>query len=293
MKKFIIGILVVFVLFAALGVNAEVEIREARIADDVSLWTYGQRMETAIIHVVRSDNPYGFGRNYVSARDLAEALGYYVDWCGETSRILVSETGSILSSDGQTRDNVDYVELLDVRIAEDVSLWVHGQRVETDIIHAVRSDNPYGFGRNYVSARDLAEALGMTVDWCDETNRILVTWRLLSTWYGQFYPQNQLVPRFGYVLGRVHDDLLGDDTFPIFIYHMQADLDYYDENLAEYFDILSNAGFEYLRTDNVGLEHETDIYWRVSTRSFFSYGDIWLRITLSLDEDLIMINFDV
>jgi len=89
------------------------------------------------------------------------------------------------------------VGLRDVRIADTVSLWVHGRRVETDIIHAVRDDNPYGFGRNYVSARDLAESLGYEVDWCGETGRILVNWPSL-----EFYAENPWIPNFGSILGR-------------------------------------------------------------------------------------------
>jgi len=89
MKKFILGFITAAVLFGGLAAVATVGLRDVRVADDVSLYVHGQRVQTDIVHAVRDDHPYGWGRNYVSARDLAEALGYFVDWCEATGRILV------------------------------------------------------------------------------------------------------------------------------------------------------------------------------------------------------------
>jgi len=89
MKRFISGFIVGAMLFGAFGVIAAAGLRDVRIADTVSLWVHGEQVETDIIYAVREDNPYGFGRNYVSARDLAEALGYQINWDGETEQIIV------------------------------------------------------------------------------------------------------------------------------------------------------------------------------------------------------------
>jgi len=92
MKKFILGFITAAVLFGGLAAVATAGLRDVRVADDVSLYVHGSRVQTDIVHAVRDDHPYGWGRNYVSARDLAEALGYFVDWCEATRRVLVTDT---------------------------------------------------------------------------------------------------------------------------------------------------------------------------------------------------------
>lgn len=66
------------------------------------------------------------------------------------------------------------VGIYDVHIAEDTKLNVLGKDVDTEIVYGVPESDPNGYGKNYVSARDLAEALGYRVDWDGETKSISI-----------------------------------------------------------------------------------------------------------------------
>lgn len=58
-------------------------------------------------------------------------------------------------------------------VNETVKLIVNGKPIKTEIITAKIEGQQ--FGKNYVSARDLAEALGATVTWEQDTQTIVVT----------------------------------------------------------------------------------------------------------------------
>lgn len=93
MKKVISGFIAGVLLTVSISVAASVGINDVRIANDTKLMVLGKQVKTDIVYGVK-DGDQG-GKNYVSARDLAEALGYKVDWDGETKSILVSKKGKI------------------------------------------------------------------------------------------------------------------------------------------------------------------------------------------------------
>ena len=80
MKKFILGMLMGCLLTAAISVFASVGLQDVKIAEDTKLIVLGGEVKTDIVYAVKEDDPNGYGKNYVSARDLAEALGYQVEW---------------------------------------------------------------------------------------------------------------------------------------------------------------------------------------------------------------------
>ena len=93
MKKTISGFIAGVLLMASITVFAVGGINNVRIAEDTKLVVLGNQVKTDVVFGVLDGEENG--KNYVSARDLAEALGYKVDWNGKTKEILVSKEGKI------------------------------------------------------------------------------------------------------------------------------------------------------------------------------------------------------
>ena len=297
MKKFIIGFIAGAILFGALGAVAAVGLRDVRVADTVSLWVHGRRVETDIIHAVRYDNPYGFGRNYVSARDLAEALGYFVDWCGDTNRILVDRVPPVtaaqathalvgtwawdgndawrytLNPDGTgTRGILGDIQAIDWRASEagHLLIYIDNFMYFESWSYAIRVNGT----RLTIDSRQVDD---LTHSYTRLGGQALP--QPPAHGLSAFYPENSAVPRFGYFLGRSHFERnVWNDGTLAYWYEIGADY------MAWYpfMDALYEAGFE-LGTVNEGY-NSTDIsFW---------LGDTLLMVFAYTNEGEFLVTFN-
>lgn len=110
MKKVISGFIVGVLLMASITVFAVGGINNVRIAQDTKLMVLGNQVKTDIVFGVLDGEKDG--KNYVSARDLAESLGYKVDWDAKTKSILVSKEGKVGLNDKLGDSDITYKQLL-------------------------------------------------------------------------------------------------------------------------------------------------------------------------------------
>jgi len=303
MKKFIAGFIAGAMLFGVLGVFAAVGLRDVRIADTVSLWVHGRRVETDIIHAVRYDNPYGFGRNYVSARDLAEALGYFVDWCGDTNRILVTSAPS--ATEAQATHALvgtwawDYDDTWRYIFNPDGTgvRWFAGE-MEEFTWRVPRAGYLFIYPQNtgwYESWSYTIRMNGtrLTVDtrWGElvthNYTRMSDQAVFLSTpqsppahGLSEFYPENSIVPRLGYLLGRPHIDMhVWESGVVHYVYTTNTARNSIDDAVVAAFIttvIVDEAGFEFTNI--------TEGYAENSHMIYFQRYDTLLTIGIFVDE---------
>lgn len=88
MKRFISGLVIGIVLSAAVTSFAATALKEAYFNDIVKLNVDGKSVTTDVLSATIQGQAYG--KNYVSARDLAEAMGGMVFWNQETKTISVT-----------------------------------------------------------------------------------------------------------------------------------------------------------------------------------------------------------
>lgn len=110
MKKVISGFIVGVLLMASITVFAVGGINNVRIAQDTKLMVLGNQVKTDIVFGVLDGEKDG--KNYVSARDLAESLGYKVDWDSKTKSILVSKEGKVGLNDKLGESDITLNQLL-------------------------------------------------------------------------------------------------------------------------------------------------------------------------------------
>lgn len=110
MKKVISGFIAGVLLMASITVFAVGGINNVRIAQDTKLMVLGNQVKTDIVFGVLDGEKDG--KNYVSARDLAESLGYKVDWDAKTKSILVSKEGKVGLNDKLGDSDITYKQLL-------------------------------------------------------------------------------------------------------------------------------------------------------------------------------------
>lgn len=92
MKKFISGLLAGIMIASTLVVMAASGIKEAYFNEVIKLVVDGKVIDTEIVTVTPEGQANG--KNYVSARDLAEALGATVTWDGAKKEIQISTVQS-------------------------------------------------------------------------------------------------------------------------------------------------------------------------------------------------------
>lgn len=94
MKKFISGLIAGIIIASSIAVMAATGIKEAYFNNAIKLIVDGREIKTEIVTVT----PEGQinGKNYVSARDLAEALGAKVEWDGAKKEIQITTGQSIV-----------------------------------------------------------------------------------------------------------------------------------------------------------------------------------------------------
>lgn len=99
MKKnicfFLIGLMTAFSISAYAGSS----IKEAKISENTKLVVLGKEVNTDIVYAIKEGDEYG--RNYVSAADLAQALGYDVIWDNNKKIINISNKNPIKYEEGQ------------------------------------------------------------------------------------------------------------------------------------------------------------------------------------------------
>jgi len=88
MKKFVTGLLAGIIIASSFAVMAATGIKEAYFNDVIKLVVDGKIIDTEIVTVTPEGQVNG--KNYVSARDLAEALGATVEWDGASKRIIIT-----------------------------------------------------------------------------------------------------------------------------------------------------------------------------------------------------------
>jgi len=88
MKKFLCGVLIgiiVMISITALGANI---IHNSYFNNEIKIEVDGKQVDTDIVTVELQGEQYG--KNYVAARDLAEAMGGNVKWDGNNKKIIVA-----------------------------------------------------------------------------------------------------------------------------------------------------------------------------------------------------------
>jgi len=111
---------------------------------EATVWNEARSNDVAPI--IRND------RTMLPARFVTENLGATVDWIGEEQKVLI------------TKDDLK----IEIYIDSDKAL-VNGEIVELDSPAFIEND------RTYTPVRFIAETLGVTVDWDEETQQVIIT----------------------------------------------------------------------------------------------------------------------
>jgi len=126
MKKFVSGLLAGIIIATSLVVMAATGIKEAYFNNAVKLIVDGKEIKTEIVTVT----PEGQinGKNYVSVRDLAEALGATVTWDGAKKEIQIStRTNTEVDYSGWVPYSTSNLELLIDNIKKGYVVYYNGQ----------------------------------------------------------------------------------------------------------------------------------------------------------------------
>ena len=143
MKKIIALLIAVITLFSSVGVFAE---------QSVAVTLDGQQIEFDVPAQVIND------RTMVPMRKIFEALGATVDWV-EAEQGIVAIKGSKLIA---MKIDSSIMLVTDVVTGEQ-------KRIELDVPPMIVDD------RTLVPVRAISESLGVTVDWIEETQTVVLT----------------------------------------------------------------------------------------------------------------------
>jgi len=126
MKKFVSGLLTGIIIASAFTAMAATGIKEAYFNDVIKLVVDGKVIDTEIVTVTSEGQVNG--KNYVSARDLAEALGATVTWDGAKKEIQIStRTNTEVDYSGWVPYSTSNLELLIDNIKKGYVVYYNGQ----------------------------------------------------------------------------------------------------------------------------------------------------------------------
>ncbi len=121
-------------------------------------------------------NPFSInGTTYLPVRAIAEALGKSVDWDGETSSVLItdSETPKVQESAQEVEKYIsDDTKTLHYR---DIKLYINQQLVVPKDVNGNVVEPFLIEGTTYLPVRAVSEALGKVVEWDGENKRVLIS----------------------------------------------------------------------------------------------------------------------
>jgi len=108
MRKFLSGLLICVLIATSLTAFAASKIKSAYFNDNVKLQVDGKIIDTEILTAFQEGQVNG--KNYVSARDLAEALGAKVSWKQETQTIDVISANKTKTEEADTYKVIKVVD---------------------------------------------------------------------------------------------------------------------------------------------------------------------------------------